>query len=286
MISEQTKAKYEELAERVRSRRAINWKDVAKRLKSIRQKVEGNGSNCCNQQAWKRIVFPEEAETSRSSISKLENGDQIPSADILARYAAAGGVSLEWLLYGEEEKKEEKPTTLRNFAKVISNMMSPLDISIEISPSDKEVKEGRNTQYCIIKFPYRRRVISPISGNDDLATVFNGGPVAAALLQLFKFHQLCDHLEREKISAADITPIGYSEKILSGFYTFVQNGEEAILETIPDIHDETATPLPAGLHYVVDPYGNQTITNMTQEEYISQLKAARKHAAAIADNFK
>ena len=92
MISEQTKAKYEELAERVRSRRAINWQDVAKRLKSIRQKVEGNGSNCCNQQAWKRIIFPEEAETSRSSISKLENGDQIPSADILARYAAAGGV--------------------------------------------------------------------------------------------------------------------------------------------------------------------------------------------------
>ena len=137
----------------MRSRRAINWQDVAKRLKSIRQKVEGNGSNCCNQQAWKRIIFPEEAETSRSSISKLENGDQIPSADILARYAAAGGVSLEWLLYGEEEKKEDAPNpediSAKDFCRAIANAVYPLCLNVSLQDTERD-----GYKKCCIAFDY------------------------------------------------------------------------------------------------------------------------------------
>lgn len=173
MISEQTKAKYEELAERVRSRRAINWQDVAKRLKSIRQKVEGNGSNCCNQQAWKRIIFPEEAETSRSSISKLENGDQIPSADILARYAAAGGVSLEWLLYGEG--KEEAGNIVKGSPRGLAREIAKF-LLVKNSPFAKHslinFHENQNSTTCTFSFDYSYHLgfgltVGPLEETED-----------------------------------------------------------------------------------------------------------------------
>lgn len=291
MPTTETIEKQNECTERVRNSRGIDWEAVASRLRAVREKVPGNATtadkraHCCGLQEWARILWPDE-DKNHTKISQLERGKQTPDLDTLLRYAAAGGVSLEWLLYGEEEKKEGSPATLRDFAKVISNMMSPLNISIEISPSDEEVKAAKSMQYCIIKFPYRHYSVNSISGNDDLNTVCNGGSIARPLLQLFKFHQLCEHLEHEKMLTAYTPDIGYDEKILSSFYTFVHNGKKAILETIPDIHDENAIPLPFGLNYVFDPYGNRIITNMTQEEYISELKAARKRAATIADDFK
>ena len=240
MISEQTKAKYEELAERVRSRRAINWQDVAKRLKSIRQKVEGNGSNCCNQQAWKRIIFPEEAETSRSSISKLENGDQIPSADILARYAAAGGVSLEWLLYGKEEEKEEKPTTLRDFCRVIADMWNGLGISIEIPPHIRDL-DGKNdgeTEYLTIKFPLCHYYYLSDKSEDLSIYYYKSGWIAKKALENISNAQRSEKVFFDAlVSARRNNPdlnLDFVETILNSSKRF-DSALHDILQLVPDV---------------------------------------------------
>lgn len=157
MFTAETKKKHAEIAEKLRSRRNVDWKAVACRLKLIRERVPGNGSCSCSQDKWREIVYPDGKISTRTSLSNLERGETIPDGEDLVRYAAAGGVSLEWLLYGEEEKKAEKPTTLRDFVRVIADTWDTLELSLSEESVDV-APDNPNTyihDFLTIKIPIR-----------------------------------------------------------------------------------------------------------------------------------
>lgn len=159
--------KVRQAQERAKEVRTLDIKEIKKRMQKIRKSFDMNQEdffsvispekenafmeNQTGTAETKKQKRPKKASSKQSYISKIENRKS-PKIDDLERYAAAGGVSLEWLLYGEEEKKEEKPTTLRDFCRVVADTWEQLNISVEI-PNDTEDKISGQTEYCTIKIP-------------------------------------------------------------------------------------------------------------------------------------
>ena len=59
---------------------------------------------------------------SRQAVSKWETGESIPDMNNLASLAEIFGVSLDWLIKGEEEKCEERPNDKPPFEVQIDSM--------------------------------------------------------------------------------------------------------------------------------------------------------------------
>lgn len=158
MPTTETIEKQNECKERVRNSRRIDWEAVAGRLRAVREKVPGNATtadkraHCCGLQEWARILWPDESK-SHTKISQLERGKQTPDLDTLLRYAAAGGVSLEWLLYGEEEKKEDAPNpediSAKDFCRAIANAVYPLRLNVSLQDTERD-----GYKKCCIAFDY------------------------------------------------------------------------------------------------------------------------------------
>lgn len=245
MPTTETIEKQNECKERVRNSRGIDWEAVASRLRAVREKVPGNATtadkraHCCGLQEWARILWPDENK-SHTKISQLERGKQTPDLDTLLRYAAAGGVSLEWLLYGETEKKEEKPTTLRDFCRVIADMWNGLGISIEIPPHIRDL-DGKNdgeTEYLTIKFPLCHYYYLSDKSEDLSIYYYKSGWIAKKALENISNAQRSEKVFFDALVSArrndpDLN-LDFVETILNSSKRF-DSALHDILQLVPDV---------------------------------------------------
>lgn len=216
--------KVRQAQERAKEVRTLDIKEIKKRMQKIRKSFD------MNQEDFFSVIFPEKenafmenqtgtaetkkqkrpkkASSKQSYISKIENRKS-PKIDDLERYAAAGGVSLEWLLYGKAEKGNKSDDIFRpaEFCRMIANAMERLNLQIVIDDPEPEIyiPECRISFLC--------------SDNYHTAT-------ANALLEIYNFR-------KENLPTLTAVESGNDEQLKKLLKKYMKEKEEHIIDGLP-----------------------------------------------------
>lgn len=99
----------------------INKTAIGNRIRSIRESTEGKSRKHMTQEEFYTWVTGEESLTANQTVGWWESGKTV-NLDFLVDLSRKAGVSLDWLVLGDEEERkreEETKRTLRDYCRIL-----------------------------------------------------------------------------------------------------------------------------------------------------------------------